>query len=131
MGSLPAHANGRSRLVLVVEDEVIIALDLSATLEDEGYRVLGPAPTVAAALKLLERERPDAAVLDVNLRGETVTPVARVLREMRVPFALASAYGLALLPSDEVLTNAPHLGKPMAPATLLAAMTDLLGREAG
>lgn len=127
-GSPPA---GSACLILVVEDEVFIALDLAATLEEAGYRVLGPATTVAAALRLLGQERPDAAVLDMNLRGEIVTPVARLLRQMAVPFALASAYGRKELPEDETLEGASHLGKPTAPAKLLAAMNDLLGGQAG
>ena len=61
-------------------------------LEGHGYRVLGPASTVAEALRLLAAERPDVALLDVNLRGETVTPVAEALRTRGVPFVLASAY---------------------------------------
>lgn len=127
----PEHLDGPARLVLVVEDEVFVAIDLACTLEDEGYRVLGPAATVAAALKLLGHERPDAAVLDVNLRGELVTPVARLLRQMAVPFVLASAYSRASLPDDEALAGAVHLAKPTRAAELLLAVEGLLGREAG
>lgn len=129
-GSPPTDPDGPARLVLVVEDEVIIALDLAATLEQGGYRVLGPASTVAAALRLLGQHQPDAAVLDVNLRGETVTPVARLLGRMGVPYVIASAYGHALLPDDEALRGAPSLGKPTAPATLLASLGELLRDEA-
>lgn len=126
--SPPKRQDGPARLILVVEDEVFVALDFVATLEEAGYRVLGPAPSVAAALKLLSQERPDAAVLDVSLRDGMVTPVARLLRVMDVPFVVASAYGRAALPDDEVLTSAEYLGKPTAPARLLAAMQDLHGR---
>ncbi|MBP1807713.1 response regulator [Rubellimicrobium aerolatum] len=129
-GSPPTRPLGPACLILVVEDEVFIALDLAATLEEAGYRVLGPAGTVAAALRLLGQERPDAAVLDVNLRGEMVTPVARLLRKMAVPFALASAYGRKEMPEDEALAGAVHLGKPTGPAKLLAALSDLLSGEA-
>lgn len=125
--SLPEPKVGLAGLVLVVEDEIFIALDLAATLEEGGYEVLGPAPTVAGALRLLGTRRPDAALLDVNLRGEMVTPVARLLRQMEVPFVLASAYGRTELPDDEALTGAPFLGKPTAPARLLAVLGELLG----
>lgn len=117
---------GRARLILVVEDEIFIALDLVATLEDGGYRVLGPAGSVALALTLLGREHPDAAVLDMNLQGEMATPVARLLREMAVPFVLASAYGRTELPNDEALQDVPLLGKPTEARQLLAAVGEML-----
>ena len=124
--SLSSPQAGLAHLILVVEDEIFIALDLAATLEDGGHRVLGPAPTVAGALKLLGGQRPDAAVLDVNLKGEMVTPVARLLRQMGVPFVLASAYGCTELPDDEALAGAPFLGKPTASARLLAVVGEML-----
>src|ERR1700759_2232288 len=67
-----------TKAVLVVEDEFLIAMELEGLLEDEGYKVLGPASTVAAALAILADHRPDACILDFNLRGEQATPVARV-----------------------------------------------------
>jgi CheY-like chemotaxis protein len=60
--------------VLVVEDEFLIALDLLAILDDLGCVALGPAPTVAEALHLLAADPPDAALLDMNLRGVRATP---------------------------------------------------------
>lgn len=117
---------GPGRLILVVEDEIFISLDLLAILEDGGYNVLGPAPSVAVALLLLREQRPDAAVLDVNLQGEMVTPLARLLREMEVPFAIASAYDRNELPADEALRNAPLLGKPTPPDRLLSMVAEML-----
>ena len=124
--SPPSPKAELASMILVVEDEMFIALDLATILEDGGYRVLGPAASVARALKLLEGQRPDAALLDVNLKGEMVTPVARLLRQMGVPFVLASAYGRTELPDDEALTGAPYLGKPTAPARLLAMVGQML-----
>ena len=124
--SLPEPQARLASLILVVEDEFFIAFDLAATLEGGGYQVLGPAPSVAGALKLLGTQRPDAAVLDVNLKGEMVTPVARLLREMKVPFVLASAYGRSELPDDEALAGAPSVGKPTEPARLLVVLEELL-----
>jgi DNA-binding response OmpR family regulator len=108
-------------LVLVVEDEFLIAIDLERLLRQHGFRVLGPAATVAAALNLLDGEAPDVALLDVNLRGEMVTPVAEVLRARGVPFVLASAYDGAQL-TAEVLAGAPNVGKPVSVRRLLAAL---------
>jgi DNA-binding NarL/FixJ family response regulator len=72
--------------VLLVEDEALIAMEVARGLAQSGYRVLGPASTVACALALLQGERPDVAILDVNIRGERVTPVARELSALGVPF---------------------------------------------
>lgn len=110
-------------LVLVVEDEFLIAMDLELMLRRHGWRVLGPASTVAGALRLLEdgAERPDAALLDVNLRGEAVTPVADRLRALGVAFVLASAYGGARLAALG-LAGAPNAGKPADGRRLLAAL---------
>ena len=117
----PTSEPSRGPLVLVVEDEVLIAMDLERTLKRHGYRVLGPAMTVAAALRLLDGGTPDVALLDVNLRGEPVTPVAEALRARDIPFVLASAYGRAQL-TAEVLAGAPNVGKPVNTRRLLAAL---------
>ena len=109
------------RLVLVVEDEFLIALDLEQLLRRHGWRVLGPAATMAAALRLLAGETPDVAVLDVDLRGEPVTPVAAELRARGVPFVLASAYHVPAL-AAAALAGAPNVGKPTDERRLLAAL---------
>jgi CheY-like chemotaxis protein len=116
----------RGPLVLVVEDEVLIAMDLERLLRRSGYRVLGPAATVAAALRLPDGEMPDVALLDVNLRGAMATPVAEAPRARGVPFVLASAYGRARL-TAEVLAGAPSVGKPVNARGLLAALARAVG----
>ena len=125
----PPH--GPPPLVLVVEDEFLIATDLEHMLGRHGWRVLGPAATVAEALRLLDGGAPGAvpgvALLDVNLRGEAVTPVAERLRALGVPFVLASAYDgdrLAALG----LGGAPNVGKPADDRRLLAALAEAAGR---
>ena len=90
-GAGTAAAHGR--LVLVVEDEFLIAMHLELLLQQHGWRVLGPAATVAEALRLLSGQTPDVALLDLNLRGELATPVAEELQARGVPFVLVSAYG--------------------------------------
>jgi CheY-like chemotaxis protein len=118
----PEIESSHGLVVLVVEDEFLIAMDLEAMLREHGWRVLGPAATVATALSLLEDgEMPDVALLDVNLRGETVVPVAEVLRERGVPIVLASAYNHAASMAD-VLAGAPNIGKPTREHHLLAAL---------
>lgn len=118
----------RKNSVLVVEDEILIALDMVDTLEEHGFQVLGPAATVPAALALLVQHRPDAAVLDVSLRSHLVTPVARVLHSLHVPFVIASGCSLDSLPQDEALVRAPKLSKPTPPSLLAAVLHDLLER---
>jgi two-component system, response regulator PdtaR len=109
------------RLVLVVEDELLIAMDLEQLLRRHGWRVLGPAATVAGALRLLAGETPDVALLDVNLGGEPVTPVAEALRARGVPFVLASAYHVPAQ-AAAALAGAPNIGKPTGERRLLAAL---------
>lgn len=108
-------------MVLVVEDEFLIAMDLERLLGRNGWRVLGPAATVEEALRLLEGETPDVALLDGNLRGEMVTPVAERLRARGIPFVVASAYDGAQLDAMG-LAGAPRMGKPTDARRLLAAL---------
>ncbi len=116
----------RTHRILVVEDEFLIAMELDFMLKTAGYQVLGPVPDVGAALGLLRAERPDAAVLDVNLAGEWVTPVAEVLRAMSVPFVLSSGYGVADLHVEPVLRDAINVGKPSRSELLLRVLRDVL-----
>jgi CheY-like chemotaxis protein len=104
-------------LVLIVEDDPFIALDLEETLKQEGYYVLGPAHSVRSALALLRHASPDAAVLDVNLNGSKVTPVAELLADHHVPFVLVSGNSEPF--DDEVLAGARNLGKPTSRLALL------------
>jgi DNA-binding response OmpR family regulator len=120
-----------TRKILVVEDEFLIALELEHTLRRAGYQVVGPAAGVGMALRLLRQVRPDAAVLDVNLAGERVTPVAEVLRAMAVPFLLASGYREADLSDEQVLRNAINVGKPTRSQRLLRELSDLLRAAKG
>ena len=117
----------RSPGILIVEDEFVVAMDLAFILEEAGYEVLGPVGSVAQALELLRHARPDAALLDVILRnGERVTPVARVLAAMDVPFLLASAQAPEHLAQEAVLTGAINVGKPIDAADLTHQMQALL-----
>lgn len=112
--------------ILVVEDEYLIALELDTELTTAGYRVIGPAPDVSAALELLKAERPDAAILDVNLAGQWVTPVAEMLRAMSVPFILASGYVAADIQSEPALRDAVNIGKSWRPEFLLKTLRGAL-----
>ena len=78
--------------VLVAEAEAVIALDLERTLQGFGCAVLGPVAAVADALRLLERERPDAALLELGLRDGHAAPLAEALARLGVPFALVTSH---------------------------------------
>jgi CheY-like chemotaxis protein len=102
-------------------------MDLEQLLQLNGWRVLGPAATVARALRLLEDgELPDVALLDMNLRGEMVTPMAERLRALRVPFVLASAYDGAQLAALG-LPGALQVAEPSEALRLLAALATAVG----
>jgi two-component system, response regulator PdtaR len=123
--------DGEPLAVLVVEDEYLIAIDLEEMLSRNGFRVIGPAHSIATALDLLERERPGAALLDVNLRGERVGPVAEALLQRSIPFLLATAYGDEALAGSPVLRNARRLPKPVNEQRLLRALAAETGCQAG
>lgn len=98
--------------VLVVEDEIFIAMEVDDVLTESGFRVLGPAASVEQALDLIADERPGLAVLDFNLGREKVTPVALALKSLGVPFVLTSASGASELARYSVLDGVANLGKP-------------------
>lgn len=86
--------------VLVVEDEFILAVALEDILIDEGCVVVGPFARVSDALAAATNEQVDLAVLDVNVAGEKVFPVAEVLDDREVPFILLTGYGDKVVPND-------------------------------
>jgi DNA-binding NtrC family response regulator len=90
----------------------------------EGCIVVGPAFRVPEALALIERERPEAAVLDLNLRGERPTAIAEALTARRVPFVIVTGYGAEHIPDEPVLQQAPRLGKPFRSRQLLRTLAD-------
>ncbi|MGR3495922.1 response regulator [Citreimonas sp.] len=116
------HARADGISVLVVEDEFLIAMDVVMMLEQHGFAVFGSAASVRAALDLLDTGRPDVAMLDMNLRGELVTPVAERLRELDIPFVLASAYQSTDFDGCGSLEGAENVGKPIAEARLVDAL---------
>jgi len=115
----------RGRRILIVEDAVLLALELEAGLTEAGAVVIGTASNVEEALKLAETPF-DVAVLDANLNGAPVTPVAAVLRIMGKPFIFATGYGDAA-PAPEGF-DAPVVRKPYNVAQIAAAVAEALGR---
>lgn len=110
--------------VLIVEDEMLVALMIEDFLMDFGCRVLGPYGCVAGALDAARTEEFDLAVLDVNLDGEQVYPVAEMLTERHIPFLFLSGYGDEAIPagrSDWKVCAKPFKGADLA-GMLVAAL---------
>jgi CheY-like chemotaxis protein len=88
----------QGKRVLVVEDEMLVALLIEDLLTDLGCIVLGPFNTVAKALRAALMEGFDLALLDVNVAGEKIFPVADALAARHIPFLLMSGYGENAIP---------------------------------
>ena len=111
--------------ILVVEDEFLIAMQIEAILRGAGWRVLGLAGTLSSAVSLARKSTCDAAVLDVNIRGERVDEVAAILYQRAVPFLFVSGYGRGNLPTA-FRDGVPFLAKPFSDRALLEAVRDLI-----
>jgi len=109
--------------VLLVEDEMLIAMDIEDMLVELGFDVVGPAPRLHTALKLAREAPIDLAVLDVNLAGERSFPVADVLRARGIPFLFATGYGPAGLTGD--YASEITLQKPLEQRLLSNALATL------
>jgi len=116
--------------VLLVEDQALIALDAEDYLRVRGAARVTIAATADAALRQVEVERPDVAVLDVNLGDHTSAPVADLLASLGVPFIVASGHGDASALAES-LRSAPIASKPYTEATLIAAIETALARKGG
>lgn len=113
------------RSILVVEDEIVTALNLTKILEKAGYRVIGPAATVKAAHASMAEDRIDAALMDVNLGGDArVFPLAEILAALRVPFAFLSGHPRGLMPPH--LHDRPFVAKPYGEAEIIELAKQLL-----
>lgn len=108
--------------ILVLEDEMLIALDIQDALSRAGHCDVVICSEPQAALDLLERTTPRFALLDVNLgRGETSFGVARALAARGCPFAFLSGYADAGLNTPHDLSDVPQLSKPFDDTALLEA----------
>jgi CheY-like chemotaxis protein len=109
------------RRILVVEDDFMIAKLIASVFEADGAEIVGPVGTVQDALALTAgEERIDGAVLDVNLRGESVYPVADVLRSKGVPIVFTTGYDKSRLPPR--FADMPCLVKPLKVEGLVEAL---------
>ena len=114
--------------ILMVEDEMCLAMMLEDVLSDAGYQVVRAA-RLKDAMKIARDEHIDAAILDVNLHGETVYPLATQLHESGVPFMFTSAYGRPGIPAE--FDRYPVMPKPYPIHELIPAVEGLLGTGDG
>jgi len=114
--------------VLVVEDEMMVSMLIEDMLGDLGCVVIGPASRLDEALELARSSDIDCAVLDVNLGGEPIFPLADLLRERGRPFAFATGYGDAGL--RDVDRGTPVLQKPFREGDLARVLGELHAKVA-
>lgn len=113
--------------MFVVEDEALVAMLLEDLLFELGCRVVDSVGSVSGALDRIENTVADGAVLDVNIGGEKVFPVADALAARGIPFLFATGYGPGGL--AELYPSAPVLTKPYTSDALAQALARIRGRK--
>ena len=115
--TLPARAL-QGRRILVVEDDYILAQEPKADLEAQGAEVLGPVPDLESARDVVVAgPAPDAALLDINLGGEMVYPLADALRGLGILMAFITGYEARSIPG--AYAHIPRFEKPLDPSRLV------------
>ncbi|MEL6798946.1 MAG: response regulator [Pseudomonadota bacterium] len=104
--------------ILVVEDEPIIAMDIADAFEDAGWFVLGPAGTLKQAEQAIRKKAPQAALLDMNLRGTSTLSLAEQLRSRSIPVVFLTGDSAYALPDS--LAGVHVISKPAATEDLVA-----------
>ncbi len=112
--------SGSGKRVLVVEDELMIRMLLQDMLTDLGYTLAGEAGRIDEALELAKEGQFDVAILDVNLNGQSISPVVEILIERGLPFVFATGYGQRGVP--EPYRQTPTLQKPFEVEALALAI---------
>ena len=121
-----ARTSGGS--VFLVEDEVMIRMMVADMLEELGYSVAAEAGEISEAMKLAQSAEFDLAILDVNVNGKVVSPVADILAARNRPFIFATGYGSSGLPAE--YRDRPALQKPFQIDTLARMIEQALKRSA-
>jgi CheY-like chemotaxis protein len=109
--------------VLLVEDEMLVALLVEDMLAELGHKSVGPAGHLDQALEMARREAVDVAILDVNIDGKDVYPVAKVLARRGIPFVFATGYGRQGLKAP--YCDCPTLQKPFLQQDLQELLTEM------
>lgn len=109
--------------ILIVEDELLIAMSIEDTLLDGGYEVVGPFSSAHPAMQRIEEEAPAAALLDVNIKGGDSFSIADLLVEKDRPFLFLTGYDKGSVP--ERFHDRRCLLKPVLPSDLIAEVVQL------
>lgn len=113
--------------VLIVEDELLVALGLEDNLRSLGCEVIGPLASLSEARRVAETVMADVAILDVNLRGEYVYPAAEILAARGIPLIFCSGFiGTTPLPGQ--FADAVRVPKPYTSRAIANALSDILSR---
>jgi CheY-like chemotaxis protein len=120
----PSKAAERASRILVVEDELLIALLIEETIHEAGYRVSGVAHTMTMARQEFAKRNFDAVLLDINIDGRYRPEIADFLLDIGVPIAFVTGYDYLVEPRHQTV---PVLQKPFAPAQLRALLGELVG----
>jgi CheY-like chemotaxis protein len=117
------------RSILIVEDEMLLAMDIEELVRAAGCSVIGPVGTVPDAMRQLRETRLDGAILDVNISGEMVFPIADALHEAGVPFMIVTGYTREHVPERH--RYRPFLQKPYRATVLIAMLGQMLAAQHG
>ncbi len=112
----------QNKTALVLDDEMLIALDVEAMLVDLGYARVTVVPSVGEALDYLESDKPDVAVIDYHVRGRNCEPVAGALRSLDVPTIIHSGTNFDPDYHSPFLADFPWLAKPALREHLASAL---------
>ena len=118
------EASSKPACILIVEDDMMLAMLLEDQLADLGHRTIKAARVATAVRMIAGSAAIDAAILDVNVAGDLVYPVAEALRARGIPFAFATGYGNAGLKAE--FRDSPTLSKPYAAGELKRILTQIL-----
>ncbi|MBO9600881.1 MAG: response regulator [Novosphingobium sp.] len=115
--------------VLIVEDEAVVAIDLAFAVADNGGEVIGPAHSIEEAFRILPQHPVQAAILDFELNGRDVVPLARHLFEADIPFVFHTANALPLELAEQ-WPEVPVLLKPCPTALLMETLAGEIRKRA-
>ena len=120
-----SNLNGRH--VLVLDDELLIGMMVTDSLEEAGCKVIGPAQSVDEAISLIRNSSVDAALLDVKVADRACFPVADALLKQRIPFAFVTGY-----PESAFLDDYPEvrvISKPFQPMYVVQVVSELIASD--